>query len=37
LKFLGEEKLADEHQEKFVQGVGAELPNLPMPKAPDKA
>jgi HemY protein len=37
LKFLGEEKLADEHQGKFVQGVGAELPNLPMPKAPDKA
>ena len=37
LKFLGEEKLADEHQEKFVQGVGAELPNLPMPKALDKA
>ena len=37
LKFLGEEKLADEHQEKFVQGVGAELPNLPMPKASDKA
>jgi HemY protein len=37
LKFLGEEKLADEHQEKFVQGVGAELPNLPMPKVLDKA
>jgi HemY protein len=37
LKCLGEEKLADEHQEKFVQGVGAELPNLPMPKALDKA
>lgn len=37
LKFLGEEKLANEHQEKFVQGIGAELPNLPMPKALDKA
>jgi HemY protein len=37
LKFLGEEKLSYEHQEKFVQGVGAELPNLPMPKVLDKA
>jgi HemY protein len=37
LKFLGEEKLADEHQDKFVRGVGAELPNLSMPKALDKA
>lgn len=37
LKFLGEEKLAHEHQEKFVQGVGAELPNLPMPEVLDKA
>jgi len=37
LKCLGEEKLAGEHQEKFVQGVGGELPNLPMPKALDKA
>ena len=36
LKFLGEEKLSYEHQEKFVQGVGAELPNLPMPKVLDK-
>ena len=37
LKFLGEEILADEHQEKFLQGIGIELPNLPMPKALDKA
>jgi len=37
LKPLGEEKLADEHQEKFVQGIGAELPNITMPKALDKA
>jgi len=37
LKFLGEEKLSYEHQEKFVQGLGAELPNLPMPKVLDKA
>ena len=36
LKFLGEEKLADEHQEKFLQRVGAQLPNLSMPKALDK-
>ena len=36
LKFLGEERLSYEHQEKFVQGVGAELPNLPMPKVLDK-
>jgi len=36
LKCLGEEKLAEEHQEKFVQGIGAELPSLPMPKALDK-
>jgi len=36
LKFLGEEKLADEHQEKFLQGVGAQLPNLSKPKALDK-
>lgn len=32
LKCLGEEQLADEHQAKFVQGIGGELPSLPMPK-----
>jgi HemY protein len=37
LKSLGEEKLATEHQEKFVKGIGAELPSLPMPKDLDKA
>ena len=37
LKSLGEEKLANEHQEKFVQGIGAELPSLPMPKALNQA
>lgn len=36
LKSLGEEKLANEHLEKFIQGIGAELPELPMPQAPDK-
>ncbi|MBL4729053.1 MAG: hypothetical protein JKY40_06970 [Gammaproteobacteria bacterium] len=36
LKSLGETQLADEHQEKFVQGIGAELPSLPMPKVLDK-
>jgi HemY protein len=37
LKCLGEEQLAAEHQEKFVQGIGAELPGLPMPKDLGKA
>ena len=37
LKSLGEEKLANEHQEKFVKGIGAELPSLTMPKDLDKA
>ena len=32
LKCLGEEQLADEHQAKFVQGIGGELPSLPLPK-----
>ena len=37
LKCLGEEQLADEHQAKFVQGIGGELPSLPMPKDLGKA
>lgn len=36
LKCLGEGKTASEHQEKFMQGIGAQLPTLPMPKALDK-
>ncbi len=31
LRSLGEEKLASEHQEKFIQGIDAELPSLPTP------
>lgn len=34
LRHLGEVALADEHQDLFVRGVGAELPALPVPKAP---
>ena len=37
LKCLGEEQLADEHQEKFVEGIGGKLPSLPMPKDLGKA
>ena len=37
LRCLGEEKLADEHQEKFLQGIGIKLPCLPMPKNLSKA
>lgn len=37
LKGLGETSLAEEHQEKFVRGVGAELPALPMPQESSKA
>jgi len=40
LKALGEESLANEHQEKFIQGIHAELPKLPLPSgnsAPKKA
>ena len=36
LKCLGEGDLADEHQQKFVSGMGAELPQLPMPVALSK-
>ena len=36
LKCLGDRVLADEHQQKFVNGIGAKLPNLPMPKAESK-
>jgi len=31
LKCLGEERLANEHQEKFITGIHAELPELPLP------
>lgn len=34
LRHLGEVALADEHQDLFVRGVGAELPPLPVPEAP---
>lgn len=37
LRSLGEEKLAAEHQEKFLRGIGAELPELPMPDVITKA
>ena len=37
LRCLGEEQLADEHQEKFLQGIGIKLPCLPMPKNLSKA
>lgn len=36
LKALGEEELADEHQEKFLIGIGAELAQLPLPQALEK-
>lgn len=36
LKAFGEEELADVHQEKFLQGIGAELATLPLPQAPNK-
>ena len=36
LKCLGERDLADEHQQKFISGIGAELPQLPMPVALSK-
>lgn len=37
LKSLGDDALADEHQQKFVSGIGAELPELPMPATVNKA
>lgn len=37
LKCLGEERLADEHQQQFISGIGSELPRLPMPVALGKA
>tara|TARA_B110000444_G_C18814316_1_gene584310 strand:+ start:453 stop:1712 length:1260 start_codon:yes stop_codon:yes gene_type:complete len=36
LKALGEEELADDHQEKFLLGIGAELAKLPLPQAVTK-
>lgn len=36
LKALGEEKLADEHQAKYVKGLGVELPEVPLPKVLNK-
>ncbi len=36
LSCLGEEKLAKEHQAKFMQMIGSELPKLPLPTAAGK-
>tara|TARA_B110000858_G_scaffold198538_1_gene266496 strand:- start:14928 stop:16187 length:1260 start_codon:yes stop_codon:yes gene_type:complete len=36
LKALGEEELADTHQEKFLLAIGAELSKLPLPQAVNK-